>query len=187
MQNKVLILFAHPAYEQSVANRAMVSAIRELEGVTFNDLYEKYPDFFIDVEEEQRLLKEHQIIIFQHPFYWYSSPSLLKEWQDVVLDYGFAYGDGGYQLSGKSLMNAVTIGGSESSYGSTGFNHYPVEELLKPFEQTAIFCGMRYLKPFVLFDALALSDSELADEAHRYAQLIRSLRDDDSLLSGENL
>lgn len=95
MQNKVLILFAHPAYEQSVANRAMVSAIRELEGVTFNDLYEKYPDFFIDVEEEQRLLKEHQIIIFQHPFYWYSSPSLLKEWQDVVLDYGFAYGDGG--------------------------------------------------------------------------------------------
>lgn len=186
MQNKVLVIFAHPAYEQSVANRAMVSAIRELEGVTFNDLYEKYPDFFINIEEEQKLLLEHQIIIFQHPFYWYSSPSLLKEWQDVVLDHAFAYGEGGYKLSGKCLMNAVTIGGSQASYGPSGFNHYPVEELLKPFEQTAIFCGMRYLKPFTMFDALTLSDSQLADEAHRYAQLIRSLRDGDSLIQKES-
>jgi glutathione-regulated potassium-efflux system ancillary protein KefG len=36
---------------------------------------EKYPDFDIDVEKEQMLLVQHQYVIWQHPFFWYSGPS----------------------------------------------------------------------------------------------------------------
>ena len=46
---QVLILFAHPALEKSRVNRALVAAVQGLEGVTFNDLYEAYPDFDVDV------------------------------------------------------------------------------------------------------------------------------------------
>ena len=92
MAKRVLILFAHPALQKSRVNRRLVAAVQNLENVTINDLYEEYPDFSIDVKREQALLESHDIIIFQHPLYWYSCPALLKEWQDLVLEYGFAYG-----------------------------------------------------------------------------------------------
>ena len=91
----VLVLYAHPAPHKSRINRRLATAAREVDGITFRDLYELYPDFVIDVEEEQKLLKEHDVIVWQHPFYWYSAPSLVKEYLDLVLTYGWAYGEGG--------------------------------------------------------------------------------------------
>src|SRR5215470_14009042 len=95
LTKSVLVLFAHPAYHRSRANRAMADAVRELEGVTFHDLYEAYPDLLIDVGFEQEQLRRHEVVVCQHPFYWYSSPSIVKEWLDLVLTHGWAYGDKG--------------------------------------------------------------------------------------------
>ena len=75
-----------------------------VEGVTVNNLYEKYPDFFIDVPEEQRLLLENDIIIWHHPFYWYSAPAILKEWMDLVLQHGFAYRITSYNVCYTKLL-----------------------------------------------------------------------------------
>ena len=55
-------------------------------------------NFFIDVHAEQKLLLDHDIIIWQHPFYWYSAPAIIKEWMDLVLEHGFAYGENGRSL-----------------------------------------------------------------------------------------
>lgn len=64
-------------------NNALRAAVEELNDVTINDLYAHYPDFLIDVPREQALCENHDIIIFQHPFYWYSTPSIMKEWLDL--------------------------------------------------------------------------------------------------------
>ena len=88
---KILVLFAHPYPHMSRVNRAMAEAVRDLPHVTVRDLYEIYPDFYIDVKREQALLTTHDVIVMQHPVYWYSCPSLLKEWMDSVLEYGWAY------------------------------------------------------------------------------------------------
>ncbi len=98
---KLLILFAHPALEKSRVHSRMVDKIQRIPNVTFHDLYEEYPDFDIDVRREQKLLLSNDIIILQHPFYWYSSPAILKEWQDLVLEHKWAYGAGGTALTGK--------------------------------------------------------------------------------------
>ena len=82
---RVLILFAHPALEKSRLNRELIAAAAEVDGVTVHDLYELYPEFQIDVPGEQQLLLDHDIIVLHHPLYWYSSPALLKEWEDLVL------------------------------------------------------------------------------------------------------
>src|SRR6185369_10018305 len=95
MPARVLVLFAHPAFQKSRVHRHLVPAARQVEGITFHDLYEAYPDFQLDVPHEQQLLLAHDVIVFQHPFYWYSCPALLKEWLDLVLEYGFAYGPNG--------------------------------------------------------------------------------------------
>ena len=67
--NKILINFAHPARARSKINNALRSAVENLDGITFNDLYANYPDFLIDVKKEQSLCESHDVIIFQHPFW----------------------------------------------------------------------------------------------------------------------
>src|SRR5688572_10508134 len=88
----VLVLYCHPMPHRSRVNRALLDAIRGVAGVTVHDLYETYPDFALDIAWEQLLLARHRVVVFQHPFYWYSTPALLKEWQDQVLTFGWAYG-----------------------------------------------------------------------------------------------
>ncbi len=138
----VLVLFAHPAIRNSRVNRRLVDAVRDLDGVTVNDLYDEYPDLNIDVTREQELLAAHEIVVFQHPFYWYSTPAILKEWQDLVLEHGWAYGHDGDALRGKALLSAMTTGGSEDAYCAKGSNRFSVRQLLAPIEQTARLCGM---------------------------------------------
>ncbi len=185
MPNRILVNFAHPRFESSVANKLMVAAVKDLEGITFNDLYESYPDYLIDIKKEQKLLLEHDIIVFQHPLYWYSAPSLLKEWQDLVLEAGFAYGDQGFQLKGKYWINSVTMGGTFESYSSEGYNQFPLDESLKPFEQTAKFCGMKFLQPFTIYDVLRASKEELVDEAEAFRKHLISLQNHFDLETGE--
>ena len=108
---KILVLFAHPKYEHSDVNQALLENIRGLENVTIRDLYELYPDFNINVQAEQELLFEHEVVIWHHPIYWYSCPPILKQWIDLVLEFGWAYGPWGIFLRNKYVLNAVTSGG----------------------------------------------------------------------------
>lgn len=175
---RVLILFAHPVLERSRVNRRLVDAVSGLEGVTVNDLYERYPALDIDVAREQRLLSEHDVVIMQHPFYWYSSPAILKEWQDLVLEHGWAYGRDGHALVGKVMVSAVTTGGPALAYRTDGANRFTMRTLLSPFDQTAHLCGMRYLAPFVLHGTLRHDTAaDVAPLARSYRRLVEALRD----------
>jgi len=176
---RVLVLFAHPALERSRVNCRLVDAIRDLPGVTIRDLYEDYPTLAIDVRREQAELLSHDVYVFQHPFYWYSAPAILKEWQDLVLAHGWAYGAGGTQLRGKITLNAITTGGPVQAYQRTGYNRYTVRELLAPWDQTAHLCGMRFLAPFAVHSALRVAgDAEIAESRAGYRRLIEALRDE---------
>ena len=186
----VLVLFAHPALQKSRANVPMLEAIAGLEDVTVHDLYEAYPRFHIHVEHEQELLRRHQTIVFQHPFYWYSSPPLLKQWEDLVLSYQWAYGPEGTALQGKRALSALTTGGRAEAYARTGINHYTMAEFLRPFEQTARLCNMRWLPPFVIHAAGRIEPSELRERyAAAYRRLLIALRDDtldEAALAGQD-
>ena len=173
----VLVLFAHPAIRKSRVNRRLVEAVRDLEGVTVNDLYEEYPDLNIDVAREQELLGTHDVVVFQHPFYWYSTPAILKEWQDLVLEHGWAYGHDGNALRGKILLSATTTGGGEEAYGAHGSNRFSVRQLLAPIEQTARLCGMDFLPPFVVHGTFRLTVPEIENHALDYRRLLEALRD----------
>jgi glutathione-regulated potassium-efflux system ancillary protein KefG len=189
---RVLVLFAHPVLERSRVNRRLLGALRDVENVTVHDLYESYPTLSIDVAREQALLAENDVIVFQHPFYWYSVPSILKEWQDLVLEHGWAYGAGGTKLKDKITFNAISTGGPANAYQKGGYNRFTVRELLAPWEQTAHLCGMQYLAPFVVHAALRIaSDDDLAHRREDYRRLIVALRDSrvdlEKAARGENL
>ncbi len=176
MPNKILVLFFHPRFEDSYANKALVESISQIEGVTFRDLYEHYPDFNIDVKAEQALLLAHDIIIWQHPFYWYSCPPLMKQWIDLVLEYGWAYGKNGDKLKGKVFLNAITSAGNFEFYCREGSNNFTYREFLRPFEQTINLCLANYLPPFIVPTALRLSEDELKHYGEFYILIIEGLQ-----------
>lgn len=174
---KILILFAHPALEKSRVNRKLVEAVRELEGITFNDLYDAYPEFDVDVKREQELLLSHEIFVLQHPFYWYSTPALFKQWQDLVLEHGWAYGSDGTALHGKLALSVITTGGKEEAYQSDGHNRFTMRQLLAPIQQTANLCGVDYLPPFLVHGTHSLTPEQIAAHATDYRRVLQALRD----------
>jgi glutathione-regulated potassium-efflux system ancillary protein KefG len=172
---RVLILFAHPVLEKSRVHARIIRHLKSIDGVRFHDLYEAYPDFDIDIKKEQELLLEHDIIILQHPFYWYSAPAIIKQWLDLVLEHNWAYGPEGKMLSGKYIFNAISSGGGREAYSKHGKNRFTIQELLAPFEQTAFLCHMKYMPPFVIHGTHKLKKSDIELHAVQYEQLLISL------------
>ncbi len=175
---RILILFAHPALEKSRVHRRLVRVAQEMPGVTFNDLYEAYPTFDIDVRREQALLAEHDLIVLQHPLYWYSTPALLKQWQDLVLEHGWAYGSQGHALRGKRLLIILSAGGRAEAYQPGAFNRFTIREFLAPIEQTAYLCGMAYLPPLIFHGAHRMTLDDIGQAAGHYRHVLEALRDD---------
>lgn len=175
----ILVYYAHPAQHHSRANAVMAEKARALTGITFVDLYAEYHRYDIDVDREQERLLAHDVYVFQCPFFWYSTPSLVKEWIDLVLEHGFAYGHGDHRLEGKKWMMAITAAGPQDAYTNKGYQHYPVRTFLTPLEQTARLCRMEFLTPYVLYGSIkARSDGRIEGHADGYERLLIALRND---------
>ena len=167
---KTLVILAHPNIEASRVNRRLIEEVRKHSEITVHELYSSYPDWVIDVPREQVLLESHDRIVFQFPLYWYSTPPLLKKWQDDVLTYGWAYGSQGKKLQGKELLIATSIGGRQEVYQAGGSNHFTMSEILRPLHATANMCKMTYLPAFVVDGAS--DEKQLTEAALRYVNLI---------------
>lgn len=146
---QTLVIISHPTIEDSNAQQFLREST-PAEGVTRHHLEAAYPDGKIDVEYEQHLLLQYDRILFQFPFYWYSSPALLKHWQDLVLTEGFAYGKNGNRLSGKEFGLILSTGIHESEYRAGGREGYTISELTRPYQAMATKCGLLYLPAFVI-------------------------------------
>ncbi len=176
---KLLVYYAHPGHRHSHVNRHMAKTASSISGISYVDLYSDYPRFDIDVDIEQRRLVDHDVILFQFPLFWYSTPSIIKEWEDLVLEHGFAYGSQGNELDGKRLMLAVTAAGPRDAYTPHGYQHYPLRTFLTPLEQTARLCKMQFPAPYVLYSALGAPDAGLVEpHVDGYRRLLEAIRDD---------
>jgi len=175
---KVLVLSAHHAPDVSRINQQAVAALSAIPGVTMHELWQAYPDYQINVEREQQLLRGHDSIVLLFPFWWYSSPAILKVWQDLVLTYGFAYGHEGTALYSKELLVMTSTGGPAEAYTLGGANLYPLETLLSPFRTMANKTGMTWLPPVPLHGAneatQAVIDSGVKVWSDRIKQLVAS-------------
>ena len=169
----ISIVYAHPYPSRSRANAALLAAVREVPEVHVRSLYDLYPDFDIDADAERTALENTRLVAFLHPIYWYTVPALLKHWFDTVLVRGWAYGEGGTALQGKDCLWIATTGGDEVAFSASGRHRLPFASFTPVVEQTARFCGMNWLEPFVLHGAHQIGDDELRDAARRLAERLR--------------
>jgi putative NADPH-quinone reductase len=173
----ILILYAHPAAHLSRVNRQMVDVARGMPNVMVHDLYEAYPDFDIDVPREQALVSGADLVVFQHPVQWFGMPALMKEWVDVVLEHGWAFGHGGTALRGKDYLLAITSGGPQDAYrpdGPDDPNGDSFSAFLPPFQQTAHLCGMNWNTPLIFHGARKAGPDAVGAHVEAYRQHLES-------------
>lgn len=171
---KILDIVTHPHLETSTVNKTWMNRLEQEQDITIHDLYGTYPDGTIDVEKEQQLLLVHDRIVFQFPIYWYSSPSLLKQWEDDVLTYGWAYGNEGTKLHGKDFLLAVSMGAPESSYQAGGEFNVTISELIRPFQATANLIGMRFFPIFKQYGSLNISKEDAESSAEKLVDYVKA-------------
>lgn len=181
---KTLVIISHPELEESGSQQFLVQAVDDLPGVTLHHLEGRYPDGKIDVKAEQALLRQYDRILFQFPFYWYSSPPLLKKWQDDVLTEHFAFGYRGNKLNGKVFGMVLVIGLPEKDYQTGGAEGFSISELTKPYQAMAKKVGMHYVKPLTIFQFPYKTEEEKMDLLIQYRQYL-SMENPDSLKSRE--
>ena len=174
-KNKILILFAHPLYEKSRVNQIVNKYIPDSEYITFNDLYEEYPDFEIDTNREQDLILNHDIIIWQHPLYWYSCPALLKQWMDMVLHFESDNDLDIHQLKGKVVFQVMSIGQQSYSYLDSQPDNHAVLDYLLPFQKTVEFSNMKYLPPYLIRIEKMNSVKDIHKKGEIYAYILEAL------------
>jgi putative NADPH-quinone reductase len=171
---RTLILFFHPDPAGSKANAALLAAARRLPGVEVADMARLHPDGLFDTNIEVRRLHQADRLVLQFPVQWYSTPPLLKAWQDAVLSRMFyARPEEGERLRDLPVLVAATAGNVPESYGPAGVNLYPLEELLRPLEATAHRCGLAWTRPHLLFRSNRLSPAELDAAGEAYAARLR--------------
>ena len=180
---KNLIVLAHPNLLQSKVNKKLAESAATLPSAEIIDLYKRYGDIKFDthlpedkLEEDRRKMEGAEKIILQFPFYWYSSPSLLKQWLDDVLKFGWCHHGGvegeKYALAEKELALAIVCGGNNLSYTPTGYNNSHLTSYLDPFVQTARTLKMKMNHPFAIYGSLKISETDLDSKAKEYIKFI---------------
>jgi len=169
------LVYAHPYPDRSRANQALLATLTPRSELDIRSLYDRYPDFDIDVEAEQAALSRARTVAFQHPMYWYSVPGLLKHYFDRVLVRGFAYGEGGHALHGKRCLWVTTTGGDDHAYAEDGAHGRAFSDFAAPITQLVRFCGMTLEEPIVVHGAHRLPPAALAEYASAYRTRIEAL------------
>jgi glutathione-regulated potassium-efflux system ancillary protein KefF len=177
--NRILVLYAHSMPHLSRVNRRLADAARMVDGVYVHDLYETYPDFFIDVAREHALIAQAEVLVFLHPIQWYCAPALMKEWVDVVFQDGWAHGPERSTARGKGYWLVATTGSAAADFAPGARHGRPFEDYLAQFEQTAAVCGMDWIAPHVLHGAHAVGaaaiDAHVAAFVERLLGLARAM------------
>ncbi|MGY0693894.1 NAD(P)H-dependent oxidoreductase [Virgibacillus sp. FSP13] len=174
---KTLVIVSHPDILESSSQQYFLNSVPDKADVTIHQLEKTYPDGKINVAKEQELLNQHDRILFQFPFYWYSSPALLKHWQDEVLTYDFAHGKKGNALVGKEFGLILMIGVNESDYQAGGKEQFSISELTKPYQAMANKTGMTFLKPLTVFQFSFMTEEKKMEMLVAYQQMLTNEND----------
>ncbi len=175
--NKILVIAGHPDYKSSVANKAILNEFHQLvpsADIVYLDA--EYPDFNIDVAREQKRLVEADTVVFEFPFWWYSAPSLMRRYFELVLSHGFAYGSTGTALHGKKVVFSFTAGAPETAYSPEGYQHFMMQQFIPQFRALSNLCGLEWQEPVISFGMMLL-DPDDKEAAERFYAEVKSHAD----------
>lgn len=166
---KTLVIYSHSYQAQSVAGKTILEVLKRETDYEIRNLEELYPNGVIDIAAEQQALLEADIIVLQHPLFWYSVPAMMKRWQDEVFSFGFAYGiegiEGGSRLRGKKLVHAFTAAAS-----SKDFSEEMLQASTGALRMSCAFCSLTYAGCIYTLGALSITNPNIQRDAEEHAR-----------------
>ena len=137
--------------------------------VEVRSLYDLYPDFAIDVEAEQAALLRADIVVWQHPLYWYSVPPLMQ----ALVRQGARARLGRTAKAARAARQVcqwvTTTGGDRARVLPGGIHGHPLSTRSSaPSRRPRASVGMRWEPPLVLHGAQRI-------ERRRAGELARTL------------
>lgn len=139
--SKILLILSHPNYENSFANKKIITNLKSLiPNIKIDHIDSLYPDEKINIKAEQDKLINNDIIIFQFPMFWHNRPHLLSKWFEDVYEYGFAYGTNGDKLKNKKIIVSITLGNTSEFFK----DEISLDNLLSPFKASAKYTKQKF-------------------------------------------
>jgi len=175
---KTLVIVIHPDIVASSINKRWIEELRKFpDRYVVHELHKVYPDEQIDVPAEQKLIEQHDKIVFQFPYYWFNCPPLFKKWLDKVLTHGWAFGsESGFKVAGKKITLAISLGADEQEYSESNIFKYSLEELTRPFELTFEYVKADYKPLFAQYGIEYNSSTKRIEKSiHRYTEFLDAL------------
>ena len=79
-------------------------------------------------------------------------------------------------MKGKKLLVATTTGVAAEEYHAGGAEGFTIDEILRPYQVTAMYSGMTYLRPFAIYGTM-MPDAEerIAEGSKAYKALLETL------------
>lgn len=161
---KTLVIVSHPYPEQSKVINAVAQHLATLPNVEVRNLESLYGNDMtaFDVDAEQQAYEGKEQVVYLYPTHWFNITPMLKAYFNAVWSYGWAFGPGGEALKGKTLRVVTSAGAGEHMYSAEGLVQSTMAEVLTPMKANALYVGMRYADPLVLFDAMEVEPARLA-------------------------
>lgn len=135
--------------------------------------------FSAAIEGEMQKLESADLVIWQFPLYWFSTPSILKGWAEKVFAYGRMYGSGmtyaNGKFKGKKAMISITTGGPEKSYTPEGFNGNLLNALMPIHRGIFTFLGYDVLQPNVVYQPARISQEERREGLAKYDKRLQQI------------
>ncbi|HIB4007325.1 TPA: NAD(P)H-dependent oxidoreductase [Escherichia coli] len=143
---KTLIIVSHPYSERSVMIKGLQEAAESVDGVTVRNLETIYgfDTRKINGDEERRLTRENDRIVFIFPTHWFNITPMMKAYLNDT------WGNVGPDLwKGKEMLIVTTAAGGESTYGKNGRIGIDLADVFTPMKASALHAGMTWLPPLV--------------------------------------
>lgn len=160
---KTLVVVSHPYPEQSKVISALAAHVASLPNVEVRNLESLYGNDIngFDVAAEQQAYEGAERVVYLYPTHWFNITPMLKAYFNEVWSYGWAFGPGGEALKGKTLLAVTSAGAGEPMYSRDGLVQSTMAEVLTPMKANALYVGMTYAEPLVLFNSMDVEPERL--------------------------
>ena len=172
---KTLVIVSHPYPVQSRIIKALQQIAENTENVTVRNLETLYGNDTagFDIKKEQKFCETANRIVYLFPIHWFNLTPMLKAYMNEVWTYGWAFGPGGNALKNKEMLVVTSAGASEHTYSAGGLVKSTMNEVLTPIKASALYVGMTYLEPLVLYNAAETDDRILNEFFRKFANLLK--------------
>lgn len=143
---KTLVIVSHPYPERSTMIKGLQQAAETVDGVTVRNLESLYgfDTRAINGEEERRISREYDRIVFMFPTHWFNITPMMKAYLN---DTWGSVGPGLWR--GKEMLVVSTAAGGRETYGKNGRIGVELADVFLPMKASAAHAGMVYLPPLV--------------------------------------